>query len=374
MNEQLEVVVVGAGAAGLGVAGELARRGVHAEVLERGTTVGGSWRSRYHGLRLNTVRWMSAMPGGSIPRRAGRWPSREDFAAHLDSYASEMGIEPRLGIDVRGIQRSASGWRLEASAGAIEARAVVVAAGYDRVPKMPDWPGRAGFEGELIHASEYSDPGPYGGKDVLVVGTGNTGTEVATQLAHGGARRVRVSRRTPVNFMPTQVLGIPITVVARLSELAPEWIVNRGGSLIQRMTVGDLARLGMPRAPYGIATEMQIKGLGPVLDRGFVSALKRGELELVAAVERFDGDQVQLADGSALRPDAVISATGYGHGLEDLVGHLGVLDERGRPLAVGGGSLENAPGLYFNGYWLPFSGQLPAMRRSSRRIARRIAG
>ena len=106
---------------------------------------------------------------------------------------------------------------------------------------------------------------------MLVVGAGNTGTEIATRLADGGAARVRVSFRTPVNIMPPTFLGVPATVLARMSESAPAWIVDRGGFLMQRLAWGDLSRYGMPRSPYGIATELRVRGLGATLDRGFVA-------------------------------------------------------------------------------------------------------
>jgi cation diffusion facilitator CzcD-associated flavoprotein CzcO len=110
---------------------------------------------------------------------------------------------------------------------------------------------------------------------VLVVGVGNSGTEIATQLAHGGAERVRIAMRTPVNIMPAQFLGLPITVLARASEVQPDWLVDRMTSLVQRLAWGDLSAHGMPRAPHGVATELRVKGLGPVLDRGFVAPRSR---------------------------------------------------------------------------------------------------
>jgi putative flavoprotein involved in K+ transport len=173
--------------------------------------------------------------------------------------------------------------------------------------------------------------------------------------------------------MPPRFLGLPTPLLARASETSPAWLVDRMAFLMQRLAWGDLSRFGMPRSPYGVATELRVRGLGATLDRGFVAALKTGGLELVSAVERFDGADVMLADGERIQPQVVIAATGYGHGLEPLVGHLGVLLPSGKPAAFRGGSPRpDASGLYFNGYWLPLSGQLPAMRRSSRRIARAI--
>jgi len=368
-----EVVVIGAGAAGLGVAVELRRRGIDdVIVLERAGAVASSWRGRYDGLRLNTVRRLSSLPREPIPSKAGTWPSREAFTSYLEDVATRRRLDVRLGVEVERIDRGEGHWMLLTSAGTMQCRFVVVATGYDRVPRVPDWPGRDTFTGELLHGSGFRNPGPYRGRDVLVVGAGNTGTEIATRLV-GTAARVRVSFRTPVNIMPPRFLGVPATLLARMSENTPVALVDQVSFLMQRLSWGDLAPYGMPRSPYGIATELQVRGLGATLDRGFVAALKAGGLKLVSAVERFDGADVVLADGERIQPQVVIAATGYRHGLEPLVGHLGVLLTSGRPAACKGSSHPDASGLYFNGYWLPLSGQLPAMRRSTRRIARALA-
>jgi putative flavoprotein involved in K+ transport len=320
------------------------------------------------------VRWLSGLQGAPIARGAGRWPHRDDFVRYLERLAERRKLDVRFGIEVRRIDRSGQAWRLESSAGPFLARFVVVATGYDRVPQIPDWPGRQTFEGQLVHASEYRNPEPFRSKDVLVVGAGNSGTEIATQLASAGAARVRVAMRTPVNIVPRDLLGIPITMFARIAERQPCWLVDRFGVAIQRLCWGDLTSYGMPSAPYGVGTELKVKGLGPVVDSGFVAALKNGRVELVGAVEGFEGPRVVLAGGTRIRPDAVIAATGYRHGLETLVGHLGVLLPSGKPAVLGARTHPAAHDLYFNGFWLPMSGQLPAMRRTSRRIARAVAG
>jgi cation diffusion facilitator CzcD-associated flavoprotein CzcO len=373
MGREAEVVVIGAGAAGLGVAVALQRRGIDdVIVLERSAAVASSWRGRYDGLSLNTVRVLSGVPREPIPRNAGTWPSRQAFISYLEDIAKRKRLDVRLGVEVDRVDRGDGHWTLLTSSGSLHARFVVVATGYDRVPRVPDWTGRDTFTGELLHGSAFRNADPYRGRDVLVVGAGNTGTEIATRLVDSAAR-VRVSFRTPVNLMPPRFLGLPTPLLARSSESSPAWLVDRMAFLMQRLAWGDLTRYGMPRSPYGVATELRVRGLGATLDRGFVAALKAGRLQLVPAVERFDGADVVLADGARIQPQVVIAATGYRHGLEPLVGHLGVLLPSGRPAAYKGGSHPDANGLYFNGYWLPLSGQLPAMRRSSRRIARALA-
>jgi putative flavoprotein involved in K+ transport len=363
--------VIGAGAAGLGVAGELDRRGIKALLLERSRFVGGGWQGRYESLRLNTVPRFSSLPGMRI-KQAGRWMPGIEFGRYLERYARERSLRVQTGVEVRRLERERGGWKVDTDAGAIDARSVVVATGYDLVPELPNWPGRDEFERALIHSAQYRRPEPYIGRDVLIVGAGNSGSEIARELAEAGAARVRIAVRTPVNLMPETMFGLGATWFARANENGPRALVDAGSRLIQRLAFGDLSRYGMGRAPLGVATELRERGKGPVLDRGFVAALKRGEITLVPTVEGFEGADVLLADGSRLRPDTVIAATGFSHGLEPLVGHLDVLDERGRPRGPCGQADPANPGLFFNGYWLPLSGQLPAMQRTGPRIARAI--
>jgi putative flavoprotein involved in K+ transport len=364
-GERLDAVVIGAGTSGLGAAGQLERRGLRVAVFDSAEQVGSSWRRRYEGLRLNTVRWMSGLPGARLPRRAGRWPAKDEVAAHLERYVEERQLDVRLGVSVERVDRDAGGYLVETSGGPVRADAVVVAAGFDRVPKVPDWPGRGEFGGELIHSSEYRNREPFRGKDVLVVGAGNTGTEVSVQLAEV-ASRVRVAVRTPPNLIGLEALGVPATPFAALADRLPAGLVDR----VTPLFTVDLSQHGLGRAPYGMATEIRTKGLGPVADRGFSDAVKAGRVEVVPALERFEGREVVLAGGERLRPDAVIAATGYRMGLEDLVGHLGVLLPSGRPAVLGGKTHPNAPRLYFNGYYQPIVGQLPELRRTSRAIGR----
>ena len=374
LERNREAVVIGAGPAGLGAAGQLRRRGLEVVVLEAAEAVATSWRGRYLGLRLNSVRWLTGIPGTPIPRSTGRWPSREDYVAYLERYATDQELDIRFGIEAQRVDRDGEHYLVTTSEGTVRARYVVVATGYDREPVIPDWPGRDEFAGDLLHSSRYRDPKPFRGKEVLVVGTGNTGTEVSTQLARGGAARVRVAVRTGKNIFPRTVWGLPITAWGRMSALQPAWFTDRMGRVMQRSAWGgDLSEYGMPRPPHGIATELRVTGLGAVVDGGFVAALKEGAIEVVPAVERFEGTDVVLADCSRLSPDVVIAATGYRHGLEGLVGHLGVLSDAGRPLVMGGETHPEAPRLYFNGYWLPLYGQLTAMRRTSRQIGRAVA-
>lgn len=369
--ERHEVLIIGAGGAGLAAAGALRRRGVRPLILDREARVGSSWRRRYDGLRLNTDRWMARLPGSPPPR--DRWPSREGYVAYLEAHQARHRLEIRFETTVRGIERDVSGWVVRTDRGDLAAPFVVVATGRDREVVLPDWPGAKSFEGRLIHASRYLSAASFAGMDVLVVGAGNSATEIAWQLATFAGARVRVAVRTPSNLFPDHIFGVPSTLMARALEPLPPRLLDPIGRWIVSLYVGDLSAHGFGRPPLGIGSELRRKGLGPVIDRGFTEALRAGRIEVVTALAGFDGPDVVLADDTRLRPQVVIAATGYRFGLEGLVGDLGVLDDRGAPLVRDGESHPAAPGLFFNGYRLALSGELPEMRRNGRRIAREIA-
>ena len=208
-------MVIGAGFAGLGTAAMLQRQGVDTRVLERSPKVGNSWRNRYESLRLNTLRSMSTLRGYRMPRRYGRWPTRDQLVEYLEDYVREEGIEVEFETEARRINPRNGGWSVETSAGEIKADAVVIGVGFDLAPKLPPWPGIDGFEGELIHASEYRNPDPFRGKEVLVVAPGNTGSEIAVELVRNGATNVRAAMRSVPNVFRREWLGIPMGSLER---------------------------------------------------------------------------------------------------------------------------------------------------------------
>ncbi|MFI9625164.1 flavin-containing monooxygenase [Streptomyces sp. NPDC052042] len=376
LTEDRPVYVIGGGPGGLSAAAALRERGMRAVVLEKSGSVGASWRGHYDRLRLHTTRRRSALPGLAIPRRFGRWVDRDDMVRYLEKYAEYHELEVVTGVEVSRVDRSpdGSGWQLAASGGRmLTGRAVVVATGFNHTPRVPDWPGRDTFTGELAHASEYRDAAPYAGRDVLVVGVGNTGAEIAVDLVEGGASRVRIAVRTAPHIVRRSTLGWPSQATAVLVRRLPVWLVDRAARLMSRLAVPDLTAYGLPRPDTGLYSRVR-EGAIPVQDVGLIDAVKGGRVVPVVAVESFDGDAVVLADGTRITPDAVIAATGYRRDLEGLVGHLGVLDARGRPVVRGGRTPRQAPGLYFTGFTNPISGMLREMALDARKIARRIAG
>ena len=366
------VAIVGAGPTGLAVAAVLKQQGVESVLFERSDAIGDSWRRRYARLHLHTVRWLSGLPGLPVSRSAGKWVAKDDYAAYLEAYARHHGLEPRLGVEVQRVDRGEAGWTLRTSAGDAEAPFVVLASGYNAQPRRPGWPGVETLGKRLVHSSDYVEPSPYAGLDVLVVGSGNSGAEIATDVADAGAARVRLSVRTAPIVVRRDTLGVPSQLVGIAVGKLPLRAVVPISKGLRKISIPDLEPFGLPAPPDGIA-QFGRTGTVPILDVGFVDAVRKRRVEIVAAVDRVEDGVVVLADRSRVSVDAVIAATGFRPGLEPLVGHLGVLDELGRPLVHGGETHPDAPGLWFAALQPSLGGLLREAAKDAKRVAAAIA-
>ena len=183
-----------------------------------------------------------------------------------------------------------------------------MATGHNHTAVLPDWPGRDAFTGELVHASGYRNPEPFAGRDVLVVGAGNTGAEIAVDLVEGGARRVRLAVRTPPNILRREVAGLPSQAVSVLVRHLPTRVVDRMIAAAARLSVPDLSAKGLPRPADGVYTRIVRDDRVPILDVGLIKAVQAGRVEVVGAVEGFSGGEVLLAAGDRITTDAVVVA------------------------------------------------------------------
>lgn len=377
LPDRARAVVLGAGPGGLAAAAELTRAGVETLVLDKADRVGSSWASHYDRLHLHTARSLSHLPGYPIPRRFGRWVARDDVLRYLADYAAHHRLDVRLGVTATEVERGSDGWVVEWSrgdgSGRLAAEVVVVATGYNHTPKLPDWPGRDSYGGKLLHSSAYRNPADLDARDVLVVGPGNSGAEIAADLAEAGVA-VSLAMRTPPNIVLRSVAGIPTTGLVIAMSPLPEPAQDALARVLQRIVVGDLRRYGIPKAPRGIISQLRRDDVTPTIDVGLLKALRAGKVKIVPAVASFTEDSVVLADGTEVRPDAVVVATGFERGLEGLVGDLGVLARTGRPLVNGDAQLAAHPGLFFLGYSNPITGNLRQLGIDARKIARKVAG
>jgi putative flavoprotein involved in K+ transport len=371
--ESHELVIVGAGSAGLATGALLRRAGHEPLLLEAGPEPGAAWRTRYDRLHLHTPRLLSGLPGLRMPRRFGRWVKRDDLIEYLHLYAQANALDVRTNTRVARIDRDGDGdaWLLQLDEGQLRTTTVIVATGYNGAPFIPEWPGREGYTGELLHSSQYMNPAPFRDRDVLVVGAGNSGAEIATDVAEGGAARSRISIRTPPQIIRRATAGIPAQLIGIAIRRMPESWVDPFTLAQRKVAIPDLSPWGLPRPEVGVRTAFITTGTTPILDVGIVEAIRRERVEVVAAVDGFDGAEVLLADGSRIDPDAVIAATGFRAGLDGLVGHLGVLGPRGLPLATDGEPAEQ--GLWFVGFRPTLGGQLREGSIAAKHVAAAVA-
>ena len=360
------VAVIGAGPAGLATAALLRRAHVRAMVLDRDERIGSSWAGRYDSLRLNTVRWMSDLPGYRMERSLGRWVGRDDIVAYLERYAAHHRLECHLGADgeVSTIEPAGHQWVVAGPSGERRFDAVVVATGHSRAPKMPSWPGAEQFSGRFLHASDYRSPGDHLGARVLVVGAGSSGGEICVDLAGAGVDVTWAVRSAP-QVLPREVVGVPATPFGPAGEVLPDAWLDRIVPWLERRIYGPRDYLPEPEAPI---MRLLAECKEPMTADGIVELIRSGRVRVVDAVVDLAATGARLVDGSHLAVDQVIAATGYRTALEPLVGRLGVLDDDGRPTAM-----VPRRGLGFVGFRVPLTGTLWAIDSDAHTVAVAIA-
>lgn len=306
----LDVLVVGAGQAGLALARHLQVAGAEFLVVDGASRVGDSWRRRWDSLQLFTPLPFAVLPGLDYPPGTPELPDRDTVADYLERYARHGGLPVLLDSTVERLRLVEGVFRAELAGGrALQARGVAVATGPYAGPAVP--PLAAGLAAGVhqLHAASYRNPADVPGDDVLVVGAGNTGAQLAVEL-HRAGRRVTLSASRPPWFLPVRVLGVGLYPLLRAT--------------------------GLLTAPAGGRVHRRLQRRGdPVVGRELVPLLARGEVGLRPRLVAADGDRVRFADGRTQRVSAVLWATGYRPAL-GWVDVPGALDAAGRPVHTRG--------------------------------------
>lgn len=313
------VVIVGAGPAGLAVAYELHIRGIPYHVLER-NAIGEAWRNHYDRLHLHTLKQLSALPGLPMPQNYPRFPSAAQFRAYLEAYARHFQLNITCNVDVRQAIPHAHGWQLETSHGQQTAEIVVATTGIWSTPVVPRFAGMEQFGGQIIHSRDYRNAAPLQGKRVLVVGVGNSGSEIAVDLSEHGVLTA-IAIRDGSTFVPYPRAVASMRFVAWLFRTIP----RTAGEAVMRLTRRRFVMQGIhwPSGPLVDAI--------PVVGFQLPQAIGRGQIDVYRGIERFVHTGIRFADGCELPFDAVILATGFRPSLQFIHGGIR-FDKRGRPL------------------------------------------
>jgi len=364
------VIIVGAGASGLSSAGALQQRGIGAVVLEQDERLGSTWAGRYDRLHLHTVRGFSGLAHYPIPSSYSPYLSRDEFVAYLNDYADHFSLHIKTECLVQKIRMQAGNpplWTVATTAGDLHCRVVVIATGQYRIPILPHWPGRESYRGDLVHSSRYRSASPYRGKRVLVVGLGNSGAEIVTDLIEEGASYVALSIRTPPSIVPRDPFGLSVQRTGILLSFLPTAIADRLGQLTSRLVLGDLTRYGLQPAGWSPYAARRV----PVIDVGFVNILKQGLVQIRPALTSLSVDEVVFKDGRAESFDAIIAATGFDTGLNELIETSDILNDSHEPIAPSGQPTAR-PGIFFMGYTHSLRGHLFEANLASRKLARNV--
>jgi putative flavoprotein involved in K+ transport len=363
-----DVVVVGAGAAGLAAAAMLQERGHRPAVLEADERVGARWASRYDRLQLHTIRRFSGLPGHPLPKTLPRYVSKDQYADYLASYAEALDLDVRVGVRVERISRENGGWLVKTGTEELRAPVVVVATGKHNLKTSPPWPGVEDFAGRILHTADFRSGAEFREQRVLVVGIGNSGAEIATDLVDEGASFVAIAVRTSPPIAKRDIFGIPVQLFGIALEPFPARPVDRIGGVVRRLGTGDLRPYGLGEAAWGPFEARR----PPVIDVGFLETLKRGAITVRPELVRLTPEGAVYSDRREEPFDAVVVATGFSTALAELLDLPELLDERGLPRFGADGS-PAFPGLYFIGFKESPRGALYEANRDARRLGEAVS-
>ncbi|MGQ0764621.1 MAG: flavin-containing monooxygenase [Gemmatimonadota bacterium] len=361
-------VIVGAGPAGLAAAAELRRARVQFRLLERGPEAGWTWVNLYDSLTLHTGRHMSTLPGMRYPRGTSLFPSRLEFLDYLRRYAEVKGIDVEASSDVTGISRVGGVWRVDVGGKeSIEARFIVMATGIVASPRIPQFEGRELFGGRVLHSSEYMRPGPFIGRRVLVVGVGNSGGEIGSELAVAGVD-VTVVVRSGAHVVPRQLGPLPAQYVRYLIGKLPRAVQERIIARVQRRLERKPGPSPLPRPAHH-----PLDGI-PLIGFHLVDAIRSGSVRVVTgSIAAFTRSGVKMTDGREVEADDVILATGFSAALGSLGGVVRT-DNRGFALRSDRVASADAENLWFIGHNYDHTGGLTNIRIDAPLIAKAVAG
>jgi putative flavoprotein involved in K+ transport len=357
-----DVLVIGAGPAGLTAAYYLEKAGISYRIVDRAGVIGSTWANLYPSLRLNTANFVSSLPGMPVSWRGGFYMTGRQFYAELERFAKRYDFKVQLRVEVERVTPENGGWRVDTSEGSDWFPCVIIATGKYGQPILPSIPGLKSFGGQVLHAQQFHDANDFRGQRVLVVGNGPTGVDVAVLLSETAQSPVRLSVRNDMVVARRYPYGLPETVWRIILSPLPESIREKVRNHISYQTYPELRKYGIPLAP----NRTDRKGTGaPYRGPEFLNALKSGNLKVVAGVDHFDAGGVLLTDGTYLELDTVVVATGY----RPVVNYLNIpfeQDKDGWPVRDEGQQVAGAPGLYIVGRFYQGLGPLWNMKVESK--------
>jgi thioredoxin reductase len=381
------VCVIGAGSSGIAACQALHSRGIAFDCFEAGSSVGGNWRygndsgmsSAYRSLHAKSSRRGMQYAAFPMPGDYPDFPGHEMIARYLDDFVDHFGFRAniRFRTEVTRAEPAPGGdWEVtfrRRDTGAEHTgryRAVIVANGHHWDPRYPEpaFPGAGIFAGEQLHSHHYRAPEPFAGKRVLVLGIGNSACDAAADCSRLAARTL-LAVRAGAHIVPKYLAGRPADhlTLMRTGTMVPLWIRRFAVAVLMRFAQGRVTKYGLPRPGHRLLC-------GPLaVSDSLLAGLRRGEIVIKPAIDRFGRDRVHFSDGSSEPVDVVIYGTGYKISFpflrESLISaHGGEIPLYRRVVPPG------LPGLYFIGLVQPIGAIMPIAEIQSQWVADLLEG
>ncbi|XP_027343221.1 indole-3-pyruvate monooxygenase YUCCA2-like [Abrus precatorius] len=313
-------VIVGAGPSGLAAAACLKQKGIPSLILERANCLASMWQLKtYDRLCLHLPKQFCQLPLMPFPQNFPSYPSKQQFLAYLKAYADHFGIKPALRKTVvsANFDHRCGYWRVKTREGVKKEESeyvckwLIVATGENAEEVVPQIEGKDEFEGRILHTSSYKSGSVFCGKNVLVVGCGNSGMEVCLDLCNHNARPSLVVRDT-VHILPQQMFGkSTFGLSMSLLKWFPVRLVDKFLLLMSHLMLGDTARFGLHRPKIGPLELKNLYGKTPVLDVGTLALIKSGKIKICRGIKQVAQHVVEFVDGKTENFDVIILATGY---------------------------------------------------------------
>lgn len=360
-----DVLVIGAGPAGIACAYFLQQAGIAYKVVDRAHVIGSTWADQYPSLRLNTTRFFSHLPGEKFPLRYGVFPTGKQYHEYLVNYVRKHNLNVQLGVEVYRVLPYDGGWCVESSAGTSWHPAVIVATGRFSKPHIPPLPGIERFTGHVLHSSAFKNPDDFAGQRVMVVGNGPSGVDLAVALPGSARLPVYLAQRTGLVLRPRYPWGLPKQVWIMLCEWLPERIAQPLLQKINSLKFEHLDAIGIKTPP----PEKEHLA-GGTRGAELIHAVRAGHVRPVEMPVDFDGHTALLSDGNRVEIDVLMLATGFRPALDCLDINYEV-DDRGWPLRepldcpvdlsytpTPGYAVKGHPGLYVVGIFYQGKGAM----------------
>jgi dimethylaniline monooxygenase (N-oxide forming) len=380
-----KVCVIGAGSSGIAACQVLNARGIEFDCFEKGSEVGGNWRfendnemsSAYRSLHINTSRGLMAYKTFPMPDDYPDYPNHFQIARYFDEYVDRFGFRPKIRFrtEVKSVEPVDDGWEVSFEDGDGERRsdryrAVLVANGHHWDPRWPEPPfaGAEEFEGEQMHVHHYREADVLRGKRVLVLGIGNSATDVAVEASRIADATFLAMRRGAyvlpkyMNGKPTDESASPL--LTRLPLSVQRFFIGR----MLGITAGDMTAYGLPKPDH------KLLEAHPTVSAELLSRLGHGDIQVKPNIDRFAGGRtVRFADGSEEEIDLVVYCTGYKITFPFFEEKLIPAKDNRLPLYRRVVSVEH-PGLYFLGFIQPLGAIMPIAEAQSEWVADLLGG